>query len=119
MMRFKQFIREKWEATVKSPYSEKHFDVHKNPSKSELHKLIKKSEYGTLRGIAHPDGNAYVWDAAHGIHTDVHDALKLHGAKQKNYINVRSDRYDSEYGSDNKDHPWVKKTLSDHRFFHS
>ena len=121
MMRFKQFLREKWEATLKSPYGDhKPFDVHKNPSKREVQKLVKNSEFGTLRGIVHPNGNAYLWDAAHAIHDDVHTHMKMGDEVQKkHFINVRSDRYDSEYGSDNKNHPWVKKTLSDHRFFHS
>jgi len=120
MLTFKQFIlREKWEATLKSPYNNDYYDVHRNPSKNELKRLVKKSKYGSLRGITHPDGNAYVWDAHHAIHDDVHQGLNLHGVHQKHYINIKSDSYDSEYGSDNKNHPWVNKNLEKHRFFHS
>jgi len=119
---FKEFITEEWHASVQNYYSKnKYFDVHKNPSKSELHKIIHHSESKSARGIVHGN-DVYVWDAMHGIHDNVADHLGL-DVHRRNYISIQKDRYGSEYAGNGytkhlTDHPWVKKTIPNHRFFH-
>ena len=124
MKGFRQFL-EAWHDTMGSPYKstkDSHFDIHKNPSKNDLTKLVHGSEAKAVRAILHKN-DVYVWDAMHSHHSAVKDHLKLDGARH--YINVRKDRYDSEYAGSGegaepiKKHPWVSKTLSKHRFFHS
>ena len=125
MKSFKDFIKEKWETTVVSPYkftgSDNMADVYKNPSKYELKKLLKDAKFHILRGILSPNGDVYVWDSYYLTHWDMRNEIpKLKEIKSKYFINVKhDDTYNSEYGSDNRDHPWVQKTLKDYRFFHS
>jgi len=124
MKTFIEFITEVWHASLENKYSAglSHFDVHKNPSKAELHKIVHSSEAKSARGIIHGN-DVYVWDAMKAIHHEVDDELKLDVPK-KNYISIGKNRYGSEYtGSDDNaqhifNHPWVKSTLDKHRFFH-
>ena len=126
MKSFKQFITEVWHSAVPFPEhwknSNQHFDVHKNPGKSELHKLVHNSEAKSLRGIIHGK-DVYVWDAMGAYHSHVDDHLKLDSGN-KNYIHIGKDRLSSEYNGDGDvkhitEHPWIKSTLDNHRFFHS
>jgi hypothetical protein len=98
-------------------------EIHKNPSASELQKMVHKSEAKSARGIMHGD-DVYMFDAMHAIHSDVSDHLKLN-SKSHDHFSVGRDHYSSEYIRNDeqldriKNHPWIKKTIPNHRFFHS
>lgn len=122
MKTFREFLEESWHSSARAWYTkDTHFDVYKNPSKSELHKIVHSSEAKSARAIIH-GSDVYVWDAMHGIHDNVKDHLGI-DTSRKNFISIGKDRYGSEYTGNGdishiKEHPWVKKTLPDHRFFH-
>jgi hypothetical protein len=122
-------LSEAWHSSMPSPYKAhagKHVDIHKNPSKQELHKIIHGSEAKRARVILHGH-DAYAWDAMHAVHDDVREHLKLGPYtyhKRQGYIDIGKDRIGTEYsGGDGtkhiSDHPWIKKVASDKRIFHS
>ena len=124
MISFKQFLNEEWHALMPSPYKTMpgNVDIFKNPTRKELSEVINNSEAKSARGIFHGN-DVYVFDAMKAIHADARDHLSL-PSRNPDFFTVRKDRWGSEYvNSDetlhrNLNHPWVKKTIPNHRFFH-
>lgn len=67
----------------------KYIQIYKNPTKTEIDILLKKSIDKELRGLA-INNDIYVWDSHFGIHTDILDALK-------NIINISNDTYIADF----------------------
>ena len=125
MKRFRDLF-EAWHDTMPSPFKAsagKTVDIFKNPSRAELHHIIKNSEAGTARGIFHGD-DVYAFDAMHAIHDNVKDHLGLKVTRRE-FFKVGKDHWSSEYVDNdetlhrNLNHPWIKRTIPNHRFFHS
>lgn len=125
MKSFKTFIKEEWVSSMPGPYKfnkDKTVDIFKNPTKKELNEIIQNSEAHTARGIFHGN-DVYLFDAMMAIHHDVSDHLKLQ-SRSRNFFTVKRDRWGSEYVDNDEtlnritNHPWIKKTIPNHRFFH-
>lgn len=95
-------------------------DIYKNPHRGELHKLIRESEHGVLRGLLSPeaDGHSlYVWDAGRGaIHGDVKEELNLWRSLHVTIHKSRKVEGAIDLATEGdtegvKNHPWVKKNL--------
>lgn len=124
MISFKQYLQEKWHSTAPAFYKNSpNVEIHKNPSSTELHKMVQGSEAKSVRGILHGD-DVYVFDAMHAIHADVADHLGIK-PHHSDFFSVGKDRYSSEYIRNDEQlkkittHPWIKRTIPNHRFFHS
>jgi len=124
MKTFLRFVAEEWHTAMPSPYKAhqgESIHIYKNPSSHEVAKIVHGSEAKTARGILHGK-DAYVWDGMGAIHADVDHHLKL-GSRHKDHFNIGKDRIFSEYLPDTPvhvtEHPWVKKTLPNHKFFHA
>jgi hypothetical protein len=73
-MRLQRYINEEWMET----YIGNKYEVLKNPSTSELNKLLKASMYGRFILDASKK-NVYVWDASKAIHQTVYNKLHITG----------------------------------------
>ncbi len=120
-------LKESYHTTLKGyGKNSEEVEIHKNPSRNQLHKLLHQSEFKRLRGLLSQEGNSYVWDAGSAPHFHVEDEL---GFRAKDYlkvdffkwkdgnIHISQEYYPAEMNHHIKNHPWVQKTLPNATIF--
>lgn len=137
MMFYKKLkkITEAWDTSLKHGHAsgvdlDEPVDIHKNPSNSEVAKLIHK--HGEVRGMIHkPSGDHYVWnsnsllhhDIAHHYNLDEHYDCHRYIADRKKVSCIGYDTSipDTDEGktiSSIKNHPVMKKLFPAHKYEH-